>query len=66
VFLSPDNSTLEALLPGVVDGAIELVLGAQGPDSKECTNDAEILSNLPQSYQLIFNEQSGYAFSKEG
>eukprot|EP01034_Spumella_vulgaris_P026150 gene26149-32685_t len=57
--LSLDNSTLEALLPGVVDGAIELVLGSQGPDSNNCSNDAALLQNLPQSYQLIFNEQSG-------
>lgn len=30
--LSRDNSTLEQLLPGVVDGCIELVLRLQGPE----------------------------------
>lgn len=34
VLVLTDNTTLTNLLPGVVDGTVELVLRAQGPEGK--------------------------------
>lgn len=42
--LSRDNSTLEQLLPGVVDGCIELVLRLQGPDRRIISDISNSLS----------------------
>ena len=58
--LSLDNSTLEKLLPNVVDGAIQLVLDCQGP-AKSDSSDF-ISSELPSRYQLIFNESDNYIY----
>lgn len=54
------NSTLEKLLPGVVDGAIELVLGSQGPEVSKDIPASEI--NVPQGYELIYDESTGYKY----
>ena len=58
--LSLDNSTLEKLLPNVVDGAIQLVLDCQGPDKGG--DSSFTCSELPSRYQLIFNESDNYSY----
>ena len=65
-----DNSTLENLLPGVIDASLELVLGSQGPGrpapadnthSKE--RDRELLSKLPGQYQLLYDEANNFMYT---
>jgi hypothetical protein len=58
--LAQANSTLAALLPGVVDGAIDIVLKSQGPE--KISND-EILADVPEGYDLIFDEESGFEYT---
>lgn len=58
--MSLDNSTLEALLPGVIDGTIDLVLSTQGPDRPPNASDDAILANLPFKFELIHNEATGF------
>lgn len=77
-----DNNVLENLLPGVVDGALGIVLAAQGPDTSVTSSNAnssqaetqssnipdctpvDSLVNLPGQYRLIFDEATGYCYSK--
>lgn len=67
--LSLDNHVLEELLPGVVDGALELVLQTQGPDV-ELQENVDVESILrdkmpPKSqFQLIFNEATNGTFQE--
>lgn len=68
--MSLDNSTLENLLPGIIDGTIELVLGLQGPGrpapsadnthSKE--RDRDVLKSLPGQFQLLYDEGNNYMY----
>eukprot|EP01038_Epipyxis_sp_PR26KG_P012981 gene12981-17406_t len=67
--LSLDNSTLEALLPMVVDGALELVIGAQGPGRSDVKagasyeeGDSLMLASVPQNFKLIYNEGTGFTY----
>jgi hypothetical protein len=60
--MSLDNSTLEALLPGVIDGTIDLVLSTQGPDRPANATDDSILANLPFKFELIHNEVTGFFY----
>ena len=62
--LSLDNSTLADMLPGVVEGALDLVLSAQGPDRPE-DNDRFLGKALPSQWQLIFDENKGFAYGKK-
>lgn len=61
--LSLDNAVLEALLPVVVDGALELVLGSQGPDRTPTATDETMLANLPGQWQLLLDEAGKFEFS---
>lgn len=61
--LFPDNGVLEALLPNVVDGALELVLHTQGPDVADL-NSVNPPAELPGKFQLIFDESKHFAFGK--
>jgi hypothetical protein len=61
--LSQDNKCLADLLPGVIDGAIDIVLRAQGPGMEVGSNDEELLANPPPGYELLYDERSGYEFS---
>jgi hypothetical protein len=54
--LSLDNSVLSNLLPGVVDGTIELVLRTQGPEGGPSTEP------LPGMFKLLFDEETGYEY----
>ena len=68
--MSLDNSTLEGLLPGIIEHTIDIVLAAQGPDlpSSAITNptasDArnEVLNNLPGRFQLLYNENTKFEY----
>ncbi len=60
----PDNSTLENLLPGVVDGALGIILGLQGPDRQASDTDAAVLSDLPGQFTLIYDEGTGFEYGK--
>ena len=67
--LSLDNSTLAAMLPSVVDGTVDLVLRAQGPDRVDITAgshdqalDDEVLSSLPGRFEQIYNEKTKYRY----
>ena len=69
-FSDIDNSTLENLLPGIIDGTIELVLGLQGPGrpcptenqhSKE--RDREVLKSLPGQFQLLYDEANNTMYN---
>ena len=55
--LSLDNDTLANMLPGVVDGALELVLGAQGPDRPPHASDEALLTSLPGRWRLLLEEK---------
>lgn len=70
IVISLDNSTLENLLPGVIDASLELVLGSQGPGrpapadnthSKE--RDRDLLSKLPGQYQLLYDEVNNFMYT---
>lgn len=65
--MSLDNSTLANLLPGVIDGTLDIVLRAQGPERDEMEGtdeekDAAILASLPGRFQLLHEESSGYMY----
>ena len=60
--LSLDNSTLAGLLPNVVDGAIQLVIDSQGPDKILESEDTFLNSALPSSFQLIWDEKTGFEY----
>eukprot|EP01041_Mallomonas_annulata_P000088 gene88-116_t len=66
--LSLDNSTLEKIIPGVVDGAIELVLRAQGPDSDPTApasvpvGSSDNQAIAATGFELIFDESTGFQF----
>ena len=58
------------MLPGVVDGAVDLVLRLQGPERSDISAgaidqaaDEEVLSSTPGRFQLIFNEKMKYKYS---
>jgi|LauGreSBDMM110SN_4_FD.fasta_scaffold105315_2 hypothetical protein len=61
--LSLDNGVLEDLLPVVVDGALDLVLRAQGPDRQPEHTDEALLSSIPGQWQLLLDEGGKYEFS---
>jgi hypothetical protein len=67
--LSLDNAVLANLLPGVVDGTIELVLRAQGPPGglpAPADGDAGPGPDVrapPSSFQLIYDEEAGYEYA---
>jgi hypothetical protein len=58
-----DNGTLKAMLPDIVDGAIELVLLSQGPDRRPNDSD-DFLKNsgVPSSWSLVYDEGTGYCY----
>lgn len=61
--LSLDNQCLANLLPGVVDGALQLILDSQGPDrTTDGDLDGFLSHSLPSSYQLIYNEAKGWKY----
>ena len=45
---------MEQLLPEVVDGAVDLVLGTQGPDVDTSISSSEV--TIPPGYELIYDE----------
>lgn len=45
--LTLDNSTLAAMLPDIVDGAIELVMQSQGPERRSGDGDEFLKGELP-------------------
>jgi len=55
--LSLDNAVLEELLPEVIDGTIELVLAAQGPDRDASATDEQMLANIPGRFELLLVEE---------
>ena len=68
--LSLDNSTLANMLPGIVDGSVEMILRLQGPERCDVTagaidpvTDEAALGSLPGRFQLIFNERTKYRYS---
>ena len=63
--LLSDNAVLADLLPGVVDGAIDLVLKVQGPTARSGATDGTVDPDsdiLPGAYKLIFDEKAGFEF----
>ena len=68
--LSLDNAVLANLLPGVVDGTLELVLRAQGPPGglpvpADGAGDAGVCTDVrapPGRFELIFDEEKGFEF----
>lgn len=69
---SSDNSTLEDLLPGVIDSTIQLVLDTQGPgrptpnnaNSASVARDRAVLADLPGQFQLVMDEFSGFVYGE--
>jgi hypothetical protein len=70
-----DNGVLEALLPNVIDGTIQLALDLQGPgrptpnnaSSVSVTRDNNVLAGpLPSQFQLLMNEHTGYLYGADG
>lgn len=69
--MSVENTVLANLLPNVVDGAISVVLAAQGPDlpvsamKDSTTSDARssVLNNLPGQFQMIYNENTKFEYA---
>ena len=69
--LSLDNECLQGILPDMVDGCIELVLGAQGPqrplqqtDKAFAESDAMLLSNIPGNWTLLHDEKKKMYYRK--
>lgn len=63
--LSLDNGVLEDLLPGVVDGAVQLVLDTQGPDVDINASTADFSTKeLPGQFQLLFDEATQWMYGK--
>jgi hypothetical protein len=62
-FAVSDNSTLANLLPGIVDGALDLVLTTQGPDRpSRRKDDKAILENLPGQFELLYDENTKFEY----
>jgi hypothetical protein len=58
-----DNSILADLLPGVVDGALDLVLKIQGPEvDLNRSADSSSAESLPGAYSLLYDESLGFEF----
>jgi hypothetical protein len=58
-----DNSVLADLLPGVVDGALDLVLKVQGPEvDLNRSADSSSAESLPGAYSLLYDESLGFEF----
>jgi hypothetical protein len=66
-----DNAVLEALLPNVIDGTIQLVLDLQGPSRPPPNNsssvsvqrdNAVVNGPLPFEFQVLMNEHTGYMY----
>ena len=58
------------MLPGVVDGTVDLILRLQGPDRLDIAGgsvdqalDDSVLSSLPGRFQTIFNEKTKYRYA---
>lgn len=54
-----DNAVLAYLLPGIVDGTIDLVLRNQGPRSSDEEKDSSL---LPGAFKLLFDESQEFEF----
>jgi hypothetical protein len=68
--LSLDNSTLAAMLPGVVDGTVDLILRLQGPERPDVgagvidgSIDQAVFDKLPGRFQLIYDEKTKYKYT---
>jgi hypothetical protein len=66
---------LENLLPGVIDGTIDLVLRSQGPDRPADATDEslsqagigkESQSQPPNDFRLIYDESLGFEYTGTG
>jgi hypothetical protein len=58
-----DNAVLASLLPGIVEGTIDLVLRNQGPrSSKECADEEKDSSLLPGAFKLLIDESKEFEF----
>ena len=70
--MSLDNTTLENLLPDVIEHTISLVLASQGPDlpassltnPTACDANNPVLTSLPGRFQLIYNEDTEYEYGQ--
>lgn len=62
--LSLDNGVLEGLLPGVVDGTVQLVMETQGPEVDINASMDFTKKELPGQFQLIFDEASQWMYGK--
>lgn len=58
--LSLDNSTLEALLPGVVEETIDIVVGLQGCEKGK--GSEKKTANISTTFELIFDEAKRYCY----
>jgi hypothetical protein len=68
--LTLDNSTLASLLPPIVDGTVDMVLRAQGPQRTDIARgnidqalDDQLLNNLPGGFVQIYNEKTKFKYS---
>jgi len=68
--LSLDNSTLANMLPGVIDGTVEMIMRLQGPERQDVSAgvvdpafDEAALTSLPGRFEVIYNEKSKYKYS---
>ena len=60
-----DNAVLASLLPGIVDGTIDLVLRNQGPRPfKECADEDKEKDSpfLPGAFKLLYDENKEFEF----
>lgn len=58
-----DNAVLASLLPGIVDGTIDLVLRNQDPRSfEECANEDKDSTFLPGAFKLLYDESKEFEF----
>ena len=67
--LSLDNACLAGILPDMMDGCLDLVLGCQGPDrprkeDRQDAADAAVLENIPGKWELIHDEKTKFFFTK--
>jgi hypothetical protein len=62
--LSLDNSTLEKLLPNVVDQTIDIVLSLQGPPPVRGheTAASAVETDDVIKFEMIFDEEKGFKF----
>ena len=68
--LSLDNDCLARILPEMIDGCMELVLGCQGPDrprkeDRQDAADAAVLASLPGKWELLHNEKTKYFYTSK-